>query len=120
MLIVSPRLIKETADRPPAFSVDATSQVHLVGYSRDFHICEGVSANPGGGPDTKCRNFVNRTNQWVCARHKYEQAQKTMAKSQARRMATMGSRVDVNAIRQLDRMRVKEQKASAVGGFNRL
>lgn len=35
-------------------------------------------------------------------------------------MGTMGSRVDINAIRHLEKLRLKEQKASAVGGFNRL
>lgn len=68
MMIISPRLLKVTDERPPAFSVDAKTQIHLIGYSRDFHVCEGKSIN-SKGMDQKCRNFMNKTHQWVCGRH---------------------------------------------------
>ena len=48
MMIISPRLLKQTDDRPHSFSVDAITQIHLIGYARDFHVCEGKSNDSKG------------------------------------------------------------------------
>ena len=55
--------------------MDTKEQMHLVGYSDDFNICDGRSSVPGmagSGETIRCHNFVNKSSQTLCERHQME------------------------------------------------
>ena len=87
-------------DNPLSFTIDSLASLIPIGYSADFDICRGQDSNPRT-PSVKvdCAEFVNKSVEKVCERHKFEMMQHQIAKAQGSRLNLISDKVDINAIK---------------------
>ena len=103
-----------------SFSINSEAQYNLVGYSNDYDICTGMQMAIASGERFRCRAFLNKSVETICDRHKMEQKQEQVKKIHASRPNMMSDRVDVNAIKKVQKLEDAENKVGAFGGNRQL
>ena len=44
----------------------------MIGYSQDYDVCQGKTYVAGGAKNAFCNEFVNKSVESICDRHKHE------------------------------------------------
>ena len=80
------------------FSLDSPAQFEIIGYSQDYDICKGRNAQATFMNQTSlaCKEFLNKSVENICDRHKMERKLMQLDKFKQGRQNCQGDRVDIN------------------------
>lgn len=106
-----------TSEHGISYCIDSEQQFNMIGYSEHYNTCEGQErSKTTEGQSFKCRAFLNRSIEAICDRHKIQQSIFLNNKAKAHRPNVQGDRVDINALRKMQKMEDKEKFIGAFGG----
>jgi hypothetical protein len=86
-------------NQPLTFCIESEASVLKIGFSNDFDICGGQNVDRQTSAKETCHNFVNKSVEKLCERHRFAAQTRKLDRFKANRIGLPAERVDLNVIR---------------------